>query len=164
MPVLEIIVVQGLVESESLIIFSRNWLMQGSNDPDALTVSLDVNPKEDKLWITLSVHEDDASLDTDHQIKLFTCNNPSKDGFFRYFRIVQHGPTKYKASPVRKCTILSTKFPKGSADVWSQVLVACGFELFGKMKRTVIVKETKAKGNAPKVLESVNVYTKGRFG
>ena len=50
--------------------------------------------------MSTGVHINDESIDESHQLKTYQLTSPEKEQFYRYFRIVQVGPTKYRAPEV----------------------------------------------------------------
>lgn len=83
MLVLEIIVVQGIFYL-FFVLMIRNWLLQGANDMEALN-SAYPNPREDPAWTTLSVHQNDATLNEGYQSHTWEVENKEQK-FFRFFR------------------------------------------------------------------------------
>lgn len=70
------------------------------------------------MWTTLKEHKDDSSLDSEFASFLWNLGTVKES--YRYFRIIQTGKNKFQPS-------------EGVADLWSDVLVAGGFELFGTL-------------------------------
>lgn len=94
----------------------RFWLFQGSkklNRTDVQYSSTDT-PQNDADWVTLSIHANDASINSEWGFHTWKIN--TKDSY-RYFRVIQTGPNSFNAN--------------GSEDNWSQVFVVSRFELYG---------------------------------
>eukprot|EP01119_Soliformovum_irregulare_P012240 TRINITY_DN316_c0_g1_i11.p1 TRINITY_DN316_c0_g1~~TRINITY_DN316_c0_g1_i11.p1 ORF type:complete len:926 (+),score=240.93 TRINITY_DN316_c0_g1_i11:118-2895(+) len=95
----------------------RRWILQGA---ERLTRKMDDMTSPD--WQTLRVHIDDKSFlgnfaSTSWDIPPFPGMPPMG---YRYFRVVQTGPNSYECPP-------------NTEDLWSNVLVATGFELYGQL-------------------------------
>jgi hypothetical protein len=84
----------------------RNWLLQGAE-----TIKDEYAPVDAEEWTTLSSHKNDATLNSSHATLTVALHG---DESYRYFRIIQTGPTS---------------FTGGSG--WKDVLVASGFEIYG---------------------------------
>jgi len=94
----------------------RFWILQASKkitneEPQYSSTDL---PQNDPEWQTLSIHNNDTSINTEWGLHTWKLNCREA---FRYFRIVQTGPNIYNSN--------------GSDDNWSQVLVANRFEIYG---------------------------------
>jgi hypothetical protein len=123
----------------------RHWALQGANDP---AVETSVRKKEAKLealpfvvvgflahsfpplfflsfkdaehlWTTIRLHENDTSMNRDYHWVIYRLDNCNSA--FRYFRVIQLGPNAY----------MQNQPNPGTSDVWSQVFVVTGFEMYG---------------------------------
>jgi len=89
----------------------RSWKLQASNDERAEV------EEDESIWTTLRVHDNDNSMDADFAwiaYRVESCTTA-----YRYFRVVQHGSNAFvtRGGP--------------TPDVWGDVFVATGFDLFG---------------------------------
>jgi len=88
----------------------RFWNFQASNSAD-----VEASPDDESLWTTIRVHDNDASMNSDFAWLSYKVECTTA---YRYFRVVQTGPNTFNT--------------KGQGnDVWSDVLVTAGFDLFG---------------------------------
>jgi len=68
-------------------------------------------------WTNLSIHVNDHSFNTPHGWASWKLKEPQNG--FRYFRIIQTGPNSYSKD--------------SASGAWKHTLVACGFELYGRL-------------------------------
>jgi len=96
----------------------RFWIFQGAKKLTRSDHQYGSNdtPQNDIDWKTLSIHNNDVTLNSEWALHTWKLN--CKDSF-RYFRIVQTGPNSFNSS--------------GGEDNWSQVLVVNRFEIYGTL-------------------------------
>eukprot|EP01116_Phalansterium_solitarium_P008800 TRINITY_DN22769_c0_g1_i1.p1 TRINITY_DN22769_c0_g1~~TRINITY_DN22769_c0_g1_i1.p1 ORF type:complete len:543 (-),score=131.01 TRINITY_DN22769_c0_g1_i1:202-1656(-) len=103
----------------------RFWIFQASDgfNPDRkYGTSGGDTPGQDPDWQTLAVHNNDTSLGPG--LRPFTWKVTSRQAY-RYLRVVQIGPNAFE--------------PTAAEDVWSQVFVVNGFEVYGALLRAPFV-------------------------
>lgn len=91
----------------------RNWKLQG-----AVKLSQKMGDVDSTDWVTLLDHQDDKTLNSPFVVGLWDIPDPKTTTGFRYFRVIMTGPNCYVNPPDKE-------------DLWSNVFVANGFELYG---------------------------------